>query len=32
MNKTILPTAENLDHKWYVIDAADQRLGRLATE
>lgn len=32
MNKTILPTAENLDLKWYVIDAADQRLGRLATE
>jgi large subunit ribosomal protein L13 len=32
MNKTILPTTENLDQKWYVIDAADQRLGRLATE
>lgn len=32
MNKTILPTAETLDQKWYVIDAADQRLGRLATE
>jgi large subunit ribosomal protein L13 len=32
MNKTYLPTTENLDQKWYVIDAADQRLGRLATE
>jgi large subunit ribosomal protein L13 len=32
MNKTILPNAATLDHKWYVIDAADQRLGRLATE
>ncbi|MEM9538964.1 MAG: 50S ribosomal protein L13 [Cyanobacteria bacterium P01_E01_bin.42] len=32
MEKTILPTQETLDPKWYVIDAADQRLGRLATE
>ncbi|MDY6781830.1 MAG: 50S ribosomal protein L13 [Cyanobacteriota bacterium] len=32
MNKTPLPTAETLDRKWYVIDATDQRLGRLATE
>jgi large subunit ribosomal protein L13 len=32
MNKTILPNAATFDHKWYVIDAADQRLGRLATE
>jgi len=32
MNKTILPTPETLDQKWYVIDAADQRLGRLASE
>lgn len=32
MNKTILPTSEDLNPKWYVIDAADQRLGRLATE
>lgn len=30
-NKTYLPSAESLDHKWYVIDAADQRLGRLAS-
>ncbi|MBP0018333.1 MAG: 50S ribosomal protein L13 [Cyanobacteria bacterium SBLK] len=32
MEKTILPTQETLDPKWYVIDAANQRLGRLATE
>jgi large subunit ribosomal protein L13 len=32
MNKTPLPTPEILDPKWYLIDAADQRLGRLATE
>jgi large subunit ribosomal protein L13 len=31
-DKTPLPTPETLDQKWYVIDAADQRLGRLATE
>lgn len=32
MEKTILPTQETLDPKWYVIDATNQRLGRLATE
>jgi large subunit ribosomal protein L13 len=32
MNKTPLPTAETLDPQWYVVDAAEQRLGRLATE
>ncbi|MGK7936006.1 MAG: 50S ribosomal protein L13 [Xenococcaceae cyanobacterium] len=32
MIKTPLPTKENLEQKWYVVDAADQRLGRLATE
>jgi large subunit ribosomal protein L13 len=32
MNKTPLPTSETLDPKWYVVDAAEQRLGRLATE
>jgi large subunit ribosomal protein L13 len=32
MNKTPLPTKENIEKKWYVIDAADQRLGRLATQ
>lgn len=32
MNKTYLPPQESLERKWYVVDAADQRLGRLATE
>ncbi len=32
MNKTVLPTPDTLEHKWYVVDAAGQRLGRLATE
>jgi large subunit ribosomal protein L13 len=32
MNKTPLPTKDNLEQKWYVVDGADQRLGRLATE
>lgn len=32
MNKTPLPTKETLEQKWYVVDAAEQRLGRLATE
>lgn len=31
MSKTPLPTPETLSQKWYVVDAADQRLGRLAT-
>jgi large subunit ribosomal protein L13 len=32
MNKTPLPTQETLDRQWYLVDAADQRLGRLAAE
>lgn len=32
MIKTPLPKQDSLDQKWYVVDAADQRLGRLATE
>ena len=32
MTKTALPTPATLDQKWYVVDATDQRLGRLATE
>lgn len=32
MTKTYIPPTDTLDRKWYVIDAADQRLGRLATE
>jgi large subunit ribosomal protein L13 len=32
MTKTYIPPVDTIDRKWYVIDAADQRLGRLATE
>jgi large subunit ribosomal protein L13 len=30
--KTYLPPVSTLQGDWYVVDAADQRLGRLATE
>jgi large subunit ribosomal protein L13 len=30
--KTFLPSIKNIQHDWYVVDAQDQRLGRLATE
>lgn len=32
MNKTTLPSLATLDRQWYVVDAADQTLGRLASE
>lgn len=32
MNKTPIPTQDIIEKKWYVVDATDQRLGRLATE
>ncbi|MEB3178024.1 MAG: 50S ribosomal protein L13 [Nostocaceae cyanobacterium] len=32
MNKTYLPAVDSLEREWYVIDATDQRLGRLASE
>ncbi|HCF27905.1 MAG TPA: 50S ribosomal protein L13 [Cyanobacteria bacterium UBA11049] len=32
MNKTYVPPQDTLNHDWYVVDATDQRLGRLATE
>ncbi len=32
VNKTYLPTEESLEYKWYLVDAAGQRLGRLASE
>lgn len=30
--KTFSPTPETVDHKWYVVDANDQILGRLASQ
>lgn len=32
MNKTTLPSTDTLARQWYVVDAADQTLGRLASE
>ncbi len=32
MNKTPLPSTETLERQWYVVDAENQTLGRLATE
>ncbi len=32
MEKTYLPTVTTADKKWYIVDAKDQRLGRLATQ
>ncbi|MDX2229264.1 MAG: 50S ribosomal protein L13 [Leptolyngbyaceae cyanobacterium bins.349] len=32
MNKTYLPPQDSIERNWYVVDAADQRLGRLASE
>ena len=31
LNKTILPGIDEIDRKWFVVDASDQVLGRLAT-
>jgi large subunit ribosomal protein L13 len=32
MNKTTQPTPTSIDRQWFVVDAADQTLGRLASE
>ncbi|MDZ8185136.1 MAG: 50S ribosomal protein L13 [Nostoc sp. ChiSLP02] len=32
MVKTYLPPQESLEREWYVVDATDKRLGRLASE
>ncbi|NEO25541.1 MAG: 50S ribosomal protein L13 [Kamptonema sp. SIO4C4] len=32
MEKTILPTTNPQEQQWYVVDAAGQHLGRLASE
>lgn len=32
MNKSFMANAQNIEHKWYVIDATDLVLGRLSTE
>lgn len=30
--KTLTPKAADIDHQWWVVDAADKPLGRLSTE
>ncbi|HEY9802673.1 MAG TPA: 50S ribosomal protein L13 [Leptolyngbyaceae cyanobacterium] len=32
MSKTYLPSQDTLERDWYVVDATDKRLGRLASE
>ena len=32
MNKTSLPPVDSIDRQWYLVDAENQTLGRLATE
>lgn len=32
MTKTYVPPVNGIEKKWYVVDATNQRLGRLATE
>ena len=30
--KTFSPTPETIDRQWYIVDASDQILGRLASQ
>ena len=32
MNKTSLPQIDSLERQWYLVDAENKTLGRLATE
>ena len=32
MSKSFMANAQNIEHKWYVVDATDLILGRLSTE
>tara|TARA_Y100001968_G_scaffold216436_1_gene199166 strand:+ start:4580 stop:5032 length:453 start_codon:yes stop_codon:yes gene_type:complete len=32
MNKTTIPSIESINRQWYLVDAENQTLGRLATE
>jgi len=32
MNKTPLPSVDSIDRQWYLVDAENQTLGRLASE
>ncbi len=32
MNKTVIPSLDSVNRQWYLVDAENQTLGRLATE
>jgi len=32
MNKTTIPNIDSINRQWFVVDAENQTLGRLATE
>ena len=32
MNKTTTPSIESIKREWFLVDATDKTLGRLATE
>ena len=32
MNKTSIPSLDSIDRQWFLVDAQDQTLGRLATQ
>ena len=32
MNKTSVPSPDSIDRQWFLVDAEDQTLGRLATQ
>ena len=32
MNKTITPSLETIERNWFLVDAKDKTLGRLASE
>tara|TARA_B100000700_G_scaffold226460_1_gene249949 strand:- start:1385 stop:1837 length:453 start_codon:yes stop_codon:yes gene_type:complete len=32
MNKTSVPTSDSIDRQWFLVDAENQTLGRLATQ
>ncbi len=32
MNKTSVPSSDSIDRQWFLVDAENQTLGRLATE
>ena len=32
MNKTITPSLETIERNWFLVDAKDKTLGRLATQ